>query len=119
MRRERARTIGPPLATVLLQMTAALTLTVSYLAANVALMAWLEHERAQGRDVPASVQALGWVLRYGPPLAGAVYLVVVSGDWQFLLLVLGFFAFGAWLLTGLLAYTNHDPDRSGLHRDDE
>jgi hypothetical protein len=100
-------------------MTTALALTVSYLAANLALMAWFEHERAQGRNVPGIVRALGWLLRYGPPLAGAVYLVVVSGDWQFLLLVLGFFAFGAWLLTGLLAYTNHGPDRNWLNRDDE
>jgi hypothetical protein len=100
-------------------MAIAFALTLAYFAANLALMTWLEHERARGHRAPGTVGVLAWLLRYGPPLAGAVYLVVVSGDWQFLLLVLGFFAFGAWLLTGLLAYTNHGPDRPGLKRDDD
>jgi hypothetical protein len=100
-------------------MATALALTAAYLVTNLAIVAWFEHERARGRDVPGAVGVLAWLLRYGPPLAGAVYLVVVSGDWQFLLLVLGFFGFGAWLLTGLLAYTNHGPDHRWPKRDDD
>ena len=38
---------------------------------------------------------------------------MISGDWLFVLFVLAFFAGAAWLLDGLLAYTNHGSGRTG------
>jgi len=83
-----------------------IALTVVYLAVNLPFMYWLEWETARGRRPPGRVAALSSALRYGPPLSGAGYLVVISGDWLFVLFVLVFFAVAAWLMTGLLAFTN-------------
>ena len=93
-----------------------IALTLAYLAINLAVMVWLERARAQEREVSWRTAGLAGVLRYGPPLAGAVYLLTISGDWLFALLVLGFFAVSAWLMTGMLAYTNHGPDGRGETR---
>ena len=49
---------------------------------------------------------LSTALRWGPPLAGVVYLEAVAGDWLFLVFVLAFFAGAFWLLDGLMALTN-------------
>jgi hypothetical protein len=99
-------------------MTTALALTLTYLVINIGLVIWVERERAREREVPWSVSAAIAAVRWVPPVAGAIYLVVVSGDWQFVLLVIGFFAISAWLLTGLLAYTNHGPDKRDRWRRD-
>lgn len=92
-------------------MTTALALTIAYLAINLALMIWVERERAGQREVTWQAGLVVSTLRYGPPIAGAIYLVVLSGDWQFVLLILGFFAISGWLMTGLLAYSNPRRDR--------
>jgi hypothetical protein len=44
-------------------------------------------------------------------MAGAIYLVALSGDWAFVLFVLAFFAGAFWLLDGLLAFTT--PPKGG------
>ena len=82
-----------------------IALAVAYLAVNFAIMVWLERERAGGRTPATRVSVLSNVLRYGPPLLGAGYLVTLAGDWLFVLFVLAFFAAGFWLLDGVLAYT--------------
>jgi hypothetical protein len=92
-------------------MTTALALTFAYLAINLGLMIWVERERAHERELAWQVGVAVAALRYAPPIACAIYLVVLSGDWQFVLLVLGFFAISGWLMTGLLAYSNPRPDR--------
>ena len=95
-------------------MTLPIALAGTYLAINIAIMIWFERERAQGRE-PARFAVIGSrVLRYGPPLVGAAYLVAIAGDWPFLLFVGAFFAGAFWLLDGLLAYTT--PPR-GSERD--
>ncbi|MCA1588772.1 MAG: hypothetical protein LC744_09085 [Chloroflexi bacterium] len=88
-----------------------ITLTVAYLAVNLPLMYWLELERARGRAPAPRVAALSSLLRYGPPLAGAGYLVTISGDWPFVLFVIAFFAGAFWLLDGLLNYPERPPKR--------
>jgi len=80
-----------------------LTLTLAYLALNLAVMIWLERDRAQGRLPSRRVSAMSSTLRYGPPLVGAVYLVTIAGDWLFVLFVLAFFAGAFWLMDGLLS----------------
>jgi hypothetical protein len=88
-----------------------IALTVAYLAVNLPLMYWLERERARGRMPAPRVAALSSLLRYGPPLAGAAYLVTISGDWPFVLFVIAFFAGAFWLLDGLLNYPERPPKR--------
>ena len=78
-------------------------LTLAYLVVNLALMVWLERARAAGRTPALRVATVANVLRYGPALLGAGYLVTLAGDWPFLLFVLGFFAMSFWLMDGLLA----------------
>ncbi len=97
-------------------MSTALALTLGYLAINLVLMVWLERERANEREVSWQAVALVAGLRYGPPVVGALYLLTISGDWLFAVFVLGFFAIAAWLMTGLLAYTNTGPDQRGETR---
>jgi hypothetical protein len=80
-------------------------LTIAYLAINLALLVWLERERAQGRPPAQRVATLALALRFGPPLIGFAYLVTIAGDWLFFLFVAAFFAIGFWLLDGLLAFT--------------
>ena len=80
-------------------------LAAAYLTLNFAIMVWLERERAAGRNPASRVTVLSNVLRYGPPLLGAVYLVTLAGDWLFVLFVLAFFGTSSWLMNGVLAYT--------------
>jgi hypothetical protein len=99
-------------------------LALGYLAINLGFTIWIERERASGRRPAPSVTRLAWALRYGPPLLGAAYLVVIARDWLFVGFVIVFFAISFWLMDGLLAYTNtsdgrprirdeqNDPDRS-------
>lgn len=82
-----------------------IALTLAYLAVNLALTVWLERERDAGRRPAARLALFSTVLRYGPPLAGAIYLVAIAGDWPFILFVLAFFAGAFWLMDGLLAYS--------------
>jgi hypothetical protein len=78
------------------------------LAVNLGLKVWLERARARGETPAVQVATLASALRWGPPAAGAIYLVVITGDWAFVAFVAAFFAGAFWLLNGLLAYTNHD-----------
>lgn len=94
-------------------MPAPIALTLAYLATNLAFMVWLERQRANDRPVAGLIVWLAAAVRYGPPLAGAIYLVAISGDWPFVVFVLAFFAGAGWLMNGLLAYTNHGPDGPG------
>jgi hypothetical protein len=94
-------------------------LTAAYLVVNLALMVWLERERAAGRAPARRVAASSNLLRYGPPLLGAGYLVTLAGDWPFFLFVLGFFALSFWLMDGLLAINpsaRTDDVRGGAER---
>ena len=98
-------------------MNVPIALTLAYLAINLPMMLWLERERDHGRSPSQGVSTLAFVLRYGPPLLGVIYLEMIAGDWLFLVFVGAFFAAGFWLLDGLLAYTapprGHDAMRSG------
>ena len=99
-------------------------LALGYLAVNLAMTIWIERERAHGRRPAPFVTRSAWALRWGPPLLGATYLVVIARDWLFVGFVIVFFAISFWLMNGLLAYTNttdgvarirddqNDPDRS-------
>ena len=82
-----------------------IALTLAYLAINLAMMLWLEHERSNGRRPSRGVSALSIALRFGPPLLGVIYLELIAGDWLFLLFVAAFFAASFWLMDGLLAVT--------------
>ena len=84
-------------------------LAAAYLAINLPMMVWLESLRAQGRAPARWLATLSWVLRFGPPLAGAIYLVALAGDWPFVVFVIAFFAGAFWMMNGLLAYTNPSP----------
>jgi hypothetical protein len=88
-----------------------IVLAVTYLAINLAIMIWFERERAHGREPGHAAVASSRILRYGPPLAGAAYLVVIAGDWPFVLLVGAFFIGAFWMLDGLLA--SQSPSREG------
>ena len=50
-----------------------IALTLAYFATNLALMVWLERERAHERAVAGWIGGSAALLRYGPPLAGAIY----------------------------------------------
>jgi hypothetical protein len=80
-----------------------IALALVYLAINLALMLWLELERANGRSPGPRVSTISPVLRYGPPLLGLIYIEMIAGDWLFLVFVVAFFALGFWLMDGLLA----------------
>ena len=95
-------------------MTLPIALAGAYLAINIAIMIWFERERAQGRAPSGGTLIASRILRYGPPLVGAAYLIAVSGDWLFLGFVFLFFAISFWLMNGLLAYSS--PPR-GSERD--
>lgn len=99
-------------------MSIPILLTLAYLAINLPVMVWLERERSRGREIAWQASGIVGTLRYGPPLAGAFYLLVISGDWLFALFVVGFFGTAAWLMSGLLSYTNHGqgPDTRGETR---
>jgi hypothetical protein len=95
-------------------MSLPIVLAGTYLAINIAIMIWFERERAQGRSPRGGALILSRVLRYGPPLVGAAYLIAVTGDWLFVGFVFVFFAISFWLMNGLLAYSS--PPR-GSERD--
>jgi hypothetical protein len=97
-------------------MNVPIALTLVYLATNIAMMLWLERERAHGRSPSRGVSALSMVLRFGPPLVGVVYLEMIAGDWLFLAFVAAFFAAGFWLMDGLLAYTAPSRGSEPMHR---
>jgi hypothetical protein len=89
-------------------------LALGYLAVNLALTIWLERERAHGRRPAERVTVLAGIVRYGPPLLGAAYLVAIARDWLFVGFVIVFFAIAFWLMNGLLAYTNHADGPRGM-----
>jgi hypothetical protein len=95
-------------------MTLPIALAITYLAINLAIMIWFERERAHGRAPARAAVVSSRILRYGPPLLGALYLVVIAGDWAFVIFVGAFFAAAFWLMDGLLAYQS--PTR-GSERD--
>lgn len=84
-------------------------LAASYLAVNLALTIWIVREETHGRAMSDWVVALSQLLRYGPPLAGAIYLVTRAGDWPFVLFVIFFFSLAFFLLNGLLNYPTRPP----------
>jgi hypothetical protein len=84
-------------------------LATSYLVINLALTIWIVREETGGRSPSGWLVATSQVLRYVPPLIGAVYLVTRAGDWPFVLFVLFFFALAFFLLDGLLNYPTRPP----------
>ena len=96
-----------------------IALTLAYLAVNLALTVWLERERDAGRRPAPRLTLLSSVLRYGPPLAGAIYLVAIAGDWPFILFVLAFFAGAFWLMDGLLAYSQAGAEALRKRREED
>jgi hypothetical protein len=96
-----------------------IALTLAYLAVNLALTVWLERERAAGRRPARRLALSSNVLRYGPPLAGAIYLVAIAGDWPFILFVLAFFAGAFWLMDGLLAYSQAGAEAMRKRREED
>lgn len=93
-----------------------LALTVAYLVANLAVMVWLELERANGRAPTGRTATFAHTLRWGPPLAGLIYLVAIAGDWLFFLFVIAFFAASFWLMDGLVAFTSPTRKPDAMHR---
>jgi hypothetical protein len=85
------------------------TLAITYFAINLALTIRIVREDAGGRTPSTWLTATSQLLRYGPPLLGAVYLVTRAGDWPFVLFVLFFFALAFFLLDGLLNYPTRPP----------
>ena len=85
-------------------MTLPVALALTYLAINLAITIWFERERAHGREPARAAIITSRILRYGPPLLGAAYLVVIAKDWPFVIFVGAFFSAAFWLLDGLLAY---------------
>lgn len=85
------------------------TLAATYLAVNLVLTVWIVREETAGREPATWLVALSRTLRYGPPLAGLIYLVTRAGDWPFVLFVATFFAGAFWLLDGLLNYPTRPP----------
>lgn len=77
---------------------------IAYLVGNLALTIWIERERERGREPVTGLAATSRVLRYGPPLAGVVYLEVIAEDWLFFTFIVAFFALSFWLLGGLLNF---------------
>lgn len=85
------------------------TLAATYFAVNLAITIWIVREETRDRVPPDWLVALARTLRYGPPLAGLIYLVTRAGDWPFVLFVVVFFATAFWLLGGLLNYPTRPP----------
>lgn len=85
------------------------TLAATYFAVNLVITIWIVREETGGRLTPEWLVALSRTLRYGPPLAGLMYLVTRAGDWPFVLFVVVFFATAFWLLDGLLNYPTRPP----------
>jgi len=85
------------------------TLAATYLAVNLVLTVWIVREETAGAEPTSWLVALSRTFRYGPPLAGLIYLVTRAGDWPFVLFVSTFFASAFWLLDGLLNYPTRPP----------
>jgi hypothetical protein len=85
------------------------TLAATYFAVNLVVTIWVVREEAGGRVPSAWLVAISRTFRYGPPLAGLMYLVTRAGDWPFVLFVAAFFATAFWLLDGLLNYPTRPP----------
>jgi hypothetical protein len=85
------------------------TLAATYFAVNLVITIWVVREETGGRVLAGWLVALSRTLRYGPPLAGLLYLVTRAGDWPFVLFVAFFFAGAFWLLDGLLNYPTRPP----------
>jgi hypothetical protein len=86
-------------------------LTLAYLVVNLALTIWIERGRAVGHEPSRGLATLSAMLRWGPPLAGLLYLEAVAGDWVFFGFVIVFFAFAFYLLDSLLGYPSDRPRR--------
>jgi hypothetical protein len=81
----------------------------TYLLINLAVTVWIVREETHGRALSDWLVAGSALLRYGPPLLGAMYLVTRAGDWPFVLFVLFFFSLAFFLLNGLLNYPTRPP----------
>lgn len=88
-----------------------IVLALAYLVVNLALTIWIERDRAAGHEPSSGWVALSATLRWGPALAGLIYLEAVAGDWAFFLFVIAFFAIGFYLMDGLLGYPSDRPKR--------
>lgn len=84
-------------------------LAASYLVVNLALTVWIVREETHDRAPSDWLVAASHVLRWVPPLIGAMYLVTRAGDWPFVLFVLFFFGVAFFLLDGLLNYPTRPP----------
>lgn len=84
-------------------------LAATYLVINLALTVWIVREETNGRTPSERLVAASVLLRYLPPLFGAMYLVTRAGDWPFVLFVLFFFSLAFFLLDGLLNYPTRPP----------
>ena len=84
-------------------------LAATYLVINLALTVWMVREETSGRAISDWLVAGSVLLRYVPPLLGAMYLVTRAGDWPFVLFVLFFFSLAFFLLNGLLNYPTRPP----------
>lgn len=81
----------------------------TYLVINLALTVWIVREDTRGRRPSAWLVAGSVLIRYVPPLLGAMYLVTRAGDWPFVLFILFFFSLAFFLLNGLLNYPTRPP----------
>jgi hypothetical protein len=86
-------------------------LALTYLLVNLALTIWIEREREAGRVPPGGIVTLSTVLRWGPPIAGFIYVETVAGDWLFFIFVLSFFALAFYLLDRALNFPSDPPKR--------
>ena len=84
-------------------------LAATYLLVNLALTVWIVREETNGREPSDWLAGGSLLLRYVPPLLGAMYLVTRAGDWPFVLFVLFFFSLAFFLLNGLLNYPTRPP----------
>ena len=85
------------------------TLAATYFTVNLVITIWIVREETGGRAPHGWLVAVSRTVRYGPPLAGLIYLVTRAGDWPFVLFVVVFFDAALWLLDGLLNYPTRPP----------
>jgi hypothetical protein len=78
---------------------------------NFAITVWIVREETNGRTPSGWLGVGSLLLRYVPPLLGAMYLVTRAGDWPFVLFVLFFFSVAFFLLNGLLNYPTRPPKK--------
>jgi hypothetical protein len=87
------------------------SLAATYLAINLAFVVRIARDEAGGRMPAPWLVLVARVLRYLPPLIGLLYLVTIAGDWPFFLFVVGFFAFGFFLLDRSVGFPSQPPKR--------